>query len=54
MIETADKFLKGDLSQRIRIFRNDEMGTLLDGFNNYIYELSNSMKGDDEKLLDDL
>ncbi|MCH5138890.1 PAS domain S-box protein, partial [Clostridiaceae bacterium UIB06] len=47
LISAADKFSKGDLSQRAKIFRNDEIGKLSNSFNNMaekLYSLINSLE----------
>ncbi len=48
LIDTTEKFSKGDLSQRARIFRNDEIGMLARAFNQMAGELNsliNNLEG---------
>lgn len=52
LITTADKFSKGDLSVRARVFRNDEIGNLAKGFNNMADDLYSLINNLEEKVKD--
>lgn len=50
LINTTEKFSKGDLLQRARIFRNDEIGKLADAFNKMAEELYTHINTLEEKV----
>jgi signal transduction histidine kinase/CheY-like chemotaxis protein/HPt (histidine-containing phosphotransfer) domain-containing protein len=52
LITTADKFSKGDLSVRAKVFRNDEIGNLAKGFNNMAEDLYSLINNLEEKVKD--
>lgn len=52
LISAADKFSKGDLSQRAKIFRNDEIGKLAKSFNHMAEELYSLINSLEEKVRD--
>lgn len=52
LILVSDKFSKGDLSKRAKIFRNDEIGNLSKAFNNMAEELNSLINNLEEKVKD--
>lgn len=57
LIQTQEKFAKGDLLQRARIVRNDEIGLVGNSFNNMantIYELINTLEEKVQERTSDL
>lgn len=52
LIMISDKFSKGDLSQRAKIFRSDEIGSLSKAFNNMAEELFSLVNNLEEKVKD--
>ncbi len=52
LIETTDRFSKGDLAERAKIFRNDEIGRLSMAFNNMAEELFSLIHNLEEKVKD--
>ncbi|HEX9026196.1 MAG TPA: response regulator [Clostridium sp.] len=52
LIQTADKFSKGDLSQQAKVFRNDEIGNLSRAFNHMAGELHSLINNLEEKVVD--
>lgn len=52
LISTADRFSKGDLSERAKIFRNDEIGGLSRAFNNMAEEIHSLIDNLEEKVTD--
>ena len=52
LIAVSDKFSKGDLSKRAKIFRNDEIGSLSKAFNSMAEELNSLINNLEEKVKD--
>lgn len=52
LIEVSDKFSKGDLSKRAKIFRNNEIGGLSKAFNSMAEELNSLINNLEEKVKD--
>lgn len=52
LIKTTEKFSKGDLSQRARIFRNDEIGKLAMAFNHMAEEICTFIVNLEERVSD--
>ncbi|WP_318502441.1 ATP-binding protein [Bacillus sp. T3] len=50
LIDVADRFSKGDLSQRAYIYKNDEIGKLSNAFNNMAEELNVHINRLEEKV----
>lgn len=50
LIDATDKFSKGDLSQRARIYKNDEIGKISYAFNNMAEELNIHINHLEEKV----
>lgn len=52
LLKTVEGFSKGDLSQRVIVFRNDEIGKLSKGFNQMAEELHSLINNLEEKVRD--
>ncbi|WP_236898467.1 hybrid sensor histidine kinase/response regulator [Clostridium beijerinckii] len=50
LIEISDKFSKGNLSERAKVFRNDEIGSLSKAFNSMAEELCSFINNLEEKV----